>query len=83
MFVTLGNNLPCHCEPRLVGAWQSHCEAGACYSWIEEPRLEIASSLSLLAMTKSVTKVLNEGNTLTRSRLFMIQFVQFKIKTEA
>jgi hypothetical protein len=19
MFVTLGNNLPCHCEPRLVG----------------------------------------------------------------
>jgi hypothetical protein len=23
LFVILGNNLPCHCEPRLVGARQS------------------------------------------------------------
>ena len=61
MFVTLDNDLPCHCEPRLVGAWQSHCEVEACYNWIEESRLEIASSLSLLAMTERVvTKVLNE-----------------------
>jgi hypothetical protein len=42
----------CHCEPRPVGAWQSPCEAGSFYNWIEKPRLEIASSLSLLAMTK-------------------------------
>ena len=58
MFVTLDNNLPCHCEPRLVGAWQSHCKAGACYNWTEEPRLEIASSLSLLAMTKKVSLII-------------------------
>ena len=65
IFITLGNHLPCHCEPRLVGAWQSHCEAGACYSWIEGPCLEIASSLSLLAMTKrSVTNHMNEYNLL-------------------
>jgi hypothetical protein len=64
MLITLDNDLPCRCEPRLVGAWQSHCEAGAYYSWTEGPRLEIASSLSLLAMTKkSVAKVLNEDKT--------------------
>jgi hypothetical protein len=59
MFVTLGNNLPCHCEPK---AWQSHCEPGAWYSWTEQSRLEIASSLSLLAMTKKrrVTNRMNE-----------------------
>jgi hypothetical protein len=66
MFVTLGNNLPCHCEPSTqrheCSAWQSHCEPGACYSWTEGSRLEIASSLPLLAMTRkrSVTKVVNE-----------------------
>jgi hypothetical protein len=64
MFVTSGNNLPCHCEPRLVGAWQSHCEAGGCYSWTEEPRLEIASSSRFIGTPrndkKSVTDHMNE-----------------------
>ena len=64
MFVTLSNNLPCHCEPRLVGAWQSHCEAGACYSWTEEPRLEIASSSRFIGTPrndkKSVTNHMKE-----------------------
>jgi hypothetical protein len=23
-FTTFDDNLPCHCEPRFVGAWQSH-----------------------------------------------------------
>jgi hypothetical protein len=24
MFAIVDNNISCHCEPRLVGAWQSH-----------------------------------------------------------
>ena len=66
MSVTLDSNPPCRCEPRLVGAWQSHFEVGARYSWSKTPRLEIASSLSLLAMTKeSVTNDMNEYTHLT------------------
>jgi hypothetical protein len=75
MFVTLDNTLPCHCEPRFVGAWQSHCEARACYSWTEEPRLEIASSPRFIGAPrndkKSVTNHMNEY----RGLLFLAIFV--------
>ena len=73
MFVTLGNNLPCHCEPRLVGAWQSHCEPGACYSWTEESRLEIASSCHASLATLAIAPRMYENAAVCQgARVFVL-----------
>jgi len=63
MFVTLSNNLPCHCEPRLVGARQSdEVVARAKPVAISETLLGIASAdfASLTMQKGSAIKVLNE-----------------------
>ena len=73
MFVTLGNNLPCHCEPRLVGAWQSHCEPGACYSWTEESSLEIVSSCHASLATLAIAPRMYENAAVCQgARVFVL-----------